>query len=104
MNRVEEGAKYWHNIDLFKGLLIICVFIGHIVPGSLEDNFIRYFIYAFHMPVFIGISGFLFKVESLEQDLFGLVKKYWHRVIKPWIVATFLFYVINIIRGGRPYH
>jgi len=48
------------NIDFVKGLLIVFVVIGHILRGSLSDDLLRYIIYLFHMPLFIGLSGFLF--------------------------------------------
>lgn len=42
--------------DVFKGILMICVVIGHLDFG---DN-VRQYIYAFHMPLFFLISGFFY--------------------------------------------
>lgn len=41
------------NVDVFKGLLIISVVIGH----AFAFNDVRY-IYWFHMPAFFMVSGF----------------------------------------------
>lgn len=51
------------SIDIAKGLLILCVVIGHGTQNqSLSD-----FMYRFHMPLFLILSGcFLKKVEDVE--------------------------------------
>lgn len=33
MNMVNN--KHWSGVDFVKGLLILCVFMGHIIPGSV---------------------------------------------------------------------
>ena len=38
-----------YSIDTVKGFLILCVIIGHVLLGSLEQNVFRYVIYSFHM-------------------------------------------------------
>ena len=52
-------------IDNIKGLLIILVVFGHALEllrvNSLISNYIYNFIYTFHMPVFIFLSGYLAK-------------------------------------------
>lgn len=52
------------SVDVAKGGLILLVVIGHFLLGTLDDNFVRYYIYSFHMPMFIFISGFLIKREN----------------------------------------
>ena len=47
-------------IDVVKGMLILLVIAGHLVPGSLTDSLARHLIYGFHMPLFIGLAGYLF--------------------------------------------
>jgi fucose 4-O-acetylase-like acetyltransferase len=84
------------NIDLFKGLLILLVILGHTIQGKSEDVFPKYIIYTFHMPLFIGISGFLFNYkEAVNSNLITLVSKYFNRLIIPWIIATIAYFVFN---------
>lgn len=79
-------------IDIFRGWLILFVIIGHVVLGSVHDNVIRYSIYAFHMPLFIGLSGYLINPITLKQSSFlSVIKRYWYRVLIPFFVA-FIFY------------
>ncbi|MGF7038068.1 acyltransferase family protein [Mucilaginibacter lappiensis] len=85
----------FENIDLLKGLLIILVISGHVLQGSLSENFARYIIYSFHMPVFIGISGFLFNSAKIGSVSFKeLISKYLFRVIIPWAIAIIAYMVI----------
>ncbi len=92
-------------IDQLRGILIALVVLGHIVLGSVHDNLIRYSIYAFHMPVFIALSGFLINAETLKNSSFAdILVRYWHRALKPFSIA-FLFFTgvlaIHAVQGGR---
>ena len=84
------------NIDFTKGILIILVIIGHFLQGTLSSSLPRYIIYSFHMPLFIGISGFLFSTPHLKQISLGkILSKYLFRIIVPWLIAvvTYIFIV-----------
>lgn len=96
-----DGEKYyWYGIDLVKGILTVLVFMGHLFPGSIRDTFPKYAIYSFHMPLFIGVSGFLLNVENLDMRLPRLFSKYWKRIILPWIIAVVGFYIATHTHGG----
>lgn len=56
---MEERKK---NIDIFKGLLIILVVVGHYDSDIVHDV-----IFLFHMPLFFIISGLLLKKEHLME-------------------------------------
>ncbi len=57
-------------LDVVKGIAIISVILGHSIQygngleyfdnGSFFDNIVFQFIYSFHMPLFMLISGYLF--------------------------------------------
>ena len=51
-------------LDIAKGITIILMVIGH---TSIPDPFSR-FIYAFHMPLFFLVSGFLSKKKRSLAD------------------------------------
>ena len=79
-------------IDSLRGWLIVLVMVGHLVLGSVHDNFIRYSIYAFHMPLFIGLTGYLINADSLRRNSwFEVFTRYWWRVLFPFAFA-YLFY------------
>lgn len=64
-------------IDNIKGLLIILVVLGHSIQAAglgIETNLINRFIYSFHMPAFMAISGFL-SYNCKLTDCKVLIKK-----------------------------
>ena len=64
-------------MDTYKGLLIFLMVVGHCLELYQDDKICKllyWFIYSFHMPVFIFISGFFSKnidkpVKSLFEEL-----------------------------------
>ena len=60
-----------NRIDSIKGLLIILVILGHLIIALDNYNFINHcvmgFIYIFHMPLFILISGYVTKHPDNQQ-------------------------------------
>lgn len=86
---------YNNSIDFFKGTLIISVFLGHLIVGKTSDVFVRSFIYSFHMPLFIGLSGYLFNFEFLNNFPKKSFKKILQKIIVPYISAV-IFYCILI--------
>ncbi len=90
---MESNRPRWNTIDLAKGILIIIVFWGHMIPGVRRTTFARYVIYAFHMPLFFFISGFLFRIEKMDLNAGRLARKYWSRMIFPWIIAVVFYYL-----------
>jgi len=97
-----KKKDYWYSLDMIKGVLIILVFLGHIIPGSIQDTFPRYVIYSFHMPLFIGISGFLLNIEKVDIRFSTLFMKYWKRVGLPWCIAVIVFLIVDsiVFRGS----
>lgn len=93
---VSRGYCKQEKIDVIKGVLILLVIIGHILPGQLQENFVRYFIYSFHMPVFFAVSGYLVNIDRLrESNASQFCKKYGARVVIPWLIAIQVYYILN---------
>ena len=93
----EKINMYNNSIDFFKGTLIISVFLGHLIIGNINNTFVRYFIYSFHMPLFIGISGYLFNYNFLKSSPKDFIKKLFKKIIVPYILANIIYSgVINI--------
>ena len=67
MNQITKREPYWDNARFF---LILLVVIGHFVDYNTNKSELckatYLFIYIFHMPAFIFISGF-FSKKALEQ-------------------------------------
>lgn len=77
-NNIEANRSY---LNILKGLLIVLVVIGHFgqtITNNLPNSFafigqgIVLFIYLFHMPLFLFVSGFLSKnAEKRRRKAFG---------------------------------
>ncbi|MFZ2267529.1 MAG: acyltransferase family protein [Azonexus sp.] len=80
-------------IDAAKGLAIILVVIGHVTPQDISIDWfysVRSFIYGFHMPVFMYLSGYLFFMSG-KHLLTGI--SFWryllarsNRLLLPFVV------------------
>lgn len=64
-----EREKY---IDYAKGIGIILVILGHV---SVPNPIITY-IFSFHMPLFIFLSGMVFRQDRLKKNIMSLSKSY----------------------------
>lgn len=79
-------------IDSLKGLLILLVILGHIIgtcgTGSLNED-VWQFIYSFHMPLFILISGYFMKLKDEKA-------KFW-RSILPLVAVLLIFQCVYLL-------
>jgi len=89
-------------IDFLRGALILLVIIGHVVLGSRHDNWIRYSIHAFHMPLFIGLTGYLLNAKALSSTSFvEVAMRYWWRLIVPFSFAFIFFTGILLFHANQ---
>ena len=72
--KMKKRIALWDNL---KFLLIIFVVIGHYTQQFRADNEtlqrIYVFIYSFHMPAFIFVSGYFAKVEPKKIAVLNLL-------------------------------
>ena len=77
--------------DILKGILIVLVVVGHALqscfsaPTDYHPLFI--FIYTFHMPLFIFVSGYFFS-SCLKYDFKTLIEKKTKRLIIPLLLYS----------------
>lgn len=102
--RPENGRKVW--IDGLKGFAALTVVLGHVVSGYLEagqfeaqKGFLTAVfngIYAFHMPLFFVISGFVFSLAYLDGE--GTPKKDRIRIQLGNVAAVYVGW--SLLLGG----
>ena len=75
-------------IDQLKGFLIILVVLGHVIqfmysPDNFDNNRIYRYIYCFHMPLFMMLSGFVtpIRLERFSQVMHKLYSRFMQLVI-----------------------
>lgn len=80
------SAKRYDIFDVAKGIGIILVVIGHMHPFFDYNSRTYTIIYAFHMPLFICISGVF--INHLQK---GFVQKRFRQIMLPYFIAS-IFY------------
>lgn len=90
-------------VDNLKGILIILVVIGHILPPPYNVlSTPASYIFAFHMPAFFIISGYLAKPGkySLGASIWGKAK----RILGPYFFYMFLIAAPKVITAYMKNH
>lgn len=85
--------------DNLKVLLLFLVVVGHIYDLYLNDSaffrVIYVFVYLFHMPLFVFVSGYLSKnINKPIKDLLSTL-------IIPYLVFNSIWYLINLYLSGE---
>lgn len=88
------------HIDAIKAVLMFLVTWGHVIQYTNIrenlDNDIAAFIYSFHMPMFMMLSG-LFYRKQLKYNFSQMLRKNTFRLLIPaTIITLFLFLMIYI--------
>lgn len=104
----KENRIEW--IDYLKAFTCLLVVIGHLIQSLQKanidnykdfSNFLNWFIYLFHMPVFFAISGYLFFIRNtrcfkLREYNKYILEKFLNLGI-PYVIFYLIFILINII-------
>lgn len=96
-----------NTLDLYKGLAITLVLIGHAIQATCNtlgldcfDNIVFKTIYTFHMPLFMLISDYLFYYSlQKSQNYIHIFKKRFVNFILPIITLSLSITVLTIIFG-----
>lgn len=88
-------------MDIFRGIGIILMIMGHIWFGQIFDTFKA----AFHMPMFFIISGFFFKHKSKEElSTFEFILKKAKTLLVPYLIfGIFHFLIYYFILGNHDF-
>ncbi|UOQ45383.1 acyltransferase family protein [Halobacillus salinarum] len=88
-----DSTKRQDWLDIAKGILIICVMMGHY--GTVDDPpAIDQYLYWFHMPAFFIISGYLLKKPENWESFLQFTKKRAYRLLVPYF--SFLFVITGV--------
>lgn len=94
-----NNLKNNYFIDNLKVVLIFLVVFGHLIERYIDDNNtlmgIYMFIYTFHMPLFIFISGLLSKNLNKSKKIF--IKN----LLIPYIVLNVIWYSLTFLYAGK---
>lgn len=83
-------------INVVKGIAIVLMIWGHCIQYCAKDginvfeNAVFQFIYSFHMPLFMLISGYLFAFSYQKRDLKTLLVHRTQGMLQPIVFASML--------------
>lgn len=89
------------SIDIVRGVAIFLVLWGHIIQGFSQrddffSNWLVLFIYSFHMPLFMTLSGYLF-CGTAKRNFIDIIKSKLLSIILPFVVWNLLLYLRQCI-------
>ena len=94
MGETKERIYKWDNLKLF---LIFCVVIGHVGNFFAKDSVmiakIQYWVYLFHMPAFLFVSGLFAKGRVKRKEylkIFSYVILFYLIKLLFWLTAMYL--------------
>ena len=94
-----EDVKNSYFIDNIKFILIFLVVFGHLIERYIDTNStlmgVYMFIYIFHMPLFIFVSGFLSKNINKSKTV------YLKSLLVPYIVLNIVWYTLAYFYTGE---
>ena len=90
----KKGTKRIPLLDYARLIAAFLVIYGHLFPFN-PNNYVRVFIYQFHMALFFVVSGMLHKYNGTIQ-----IRKYFRTIITPVIFFALLFFLVT---GGLYY-
>lgn len=80
-------------IDNLKGFAIVLVVIGHVIqcmyaPGTYQDNVLFRYIYSFHMPLFMMLSGMTLNIHKRipMENLPKFIGRRFLQLVVPFVV------------------
>lgn len=95
-------------LDIVKGIAIIAVVIGHCIQfgsgiewmkGDFFYNNVFRFIYSWHMPLFMLVSGYLFSFSVKRHDLRELVTSRFQQLVLPMMSWGMLITIASCVLG-----
>ncbi len=95
-NRVSE-------LDILKGIAIFLVVWGHSIqylsPSQLDyyNNIVFRFIYSFHMPLFMIVSGYLFYTSVNKKNFFDTFMNKFRKILLPGLLLGFIIGIVEAI-------
>ncbi len=93
-------------LDLVKLFAIYLVILGHTVSamecGSITNNKLYAFIYSFHMPLFMLLSGYFVSSRLREMPVMELLKKKGLQLLLPAITCTLVCCVYLWLTKEQP--
>ena len=104
-NQVRQTDRLY--LDFVKGAAVFLMIWGHCIQYCATEEFdffensIFKFIYSFHMPLFMMISGYLFAFSCKKRELSNLLVHRTQGLLQPIIMCTIFNYILTNVIAKR---
>lgn len=91
------------SLDIARAITIVLVVIGHYIPDNSPDWYVilHRFIYSFHMPLFLFISGYIYMQTLKKESYFNFILRKIQRLMIPYFVTSFLVITIKLLSSSN---
>ena len=92
-------------LDIARALMIVLVVIGHYDPVNAPNWYqtLLKFIYTFHMPVFLFVSGYVYIATKKEESYLSFLYKKVKRLLVPYYATSAILITIKLLTQGDMY-
>lgn len=95
-----------NSFDFIKGILIMLVVLGHALQWQYGEDcwntWLFHFIYSFHMPLFLFVSGIFLK-SCLKISFSEMLVQRFRRLLVPAIIFTAILLIIRFISNNNTF-
>lgn len=108
-NLITGKKKYYEELNILRGLIIVWVVIGHsFVSENTFLGFLTNYAYSFHMCAFFALSGLLLysKIKKIKtfKDIGSTIFDRFKRLIVPYLFFTFVSYILKYFLESYAYN
>lgn len=100
ISRISGQTTRIRYIDIMKGITILLVMVGHYFNNRLVSTFI----WSFHMPLFLFISGYFFRDLPIRQRIHkafvSILMPYWITIFAMSVLEGIYFLIQNHLGFG----
>ena len=86
------------SIDIARAIGIILVVAGHYFPDNSPHWYVstREWIYTFHMPLFMFISGYVYELARREETYLNFLGRKAKRLLIPYLIVSAVIISIKL--------
>ena len=95
MQSKENRNLYW---DILRGIAMLLVVLGH--AGLAKESLLNRAVYAFHMPLFMLISGFFFQYSLRKHTLRENLRRKTAQLLLPVLIIGTLDFILTASHAG----
>ena len=100
---MEKNRQRIYSLDIAKALCIVLVVVGHFNPDNAPAwwKCINQIIYSFHIPLFLFVSGYVYRHTLRKQSYSTFMEKKCRRLAVPYLITSAIIISIILLSHGN---